>query len=302
MYPKFPDFQPIKLEDRAIFNEFLSRYQPENSELTFTNLFIWRSHFGTEWCIYRNWLLIICTSNPRSTYALPPIGPPSRLWAIRALFKWLGEENRARVPRIERADERLVSEVQDMPEILIEPTRDHFDYVYRSEDLIKLTGKPYMVKRQQTNKFRNTYNFKYAPLDDSHIDRCLELSALWCERKRCDEDQDLLDEGEAIIEALTHYYELGLRGGVIMVNGSLEAFAIGEMLNEKTAVVHLEKANYEIPGIYSMINQQFSENQWKSVPFVNREQDLGVQGLRQAKLSYHPIKLTEKFRIRMNRN
>ncbi len=301
MYPKFPEFEPIRLEDREIFNEFFSRYQPDTSELTFTNLFIWRSFFGIEWSLYKNWLLIICTENPRSIYALPPIGPPSRLWVIRTLFKWMKEEAGVRVPRIERADELLISEIQDQREFMIEPTRNHFDYVYLTDELVKLPGKRYMRKRQQTNRFKNSYSFEYVPLENAHMERCIELTGQWCDLKRCDEELNLMGEKEAVLEALNNYQTLELCGGAIMIDGVIEAFALGEMLNNKTAVIHVEKANQEIRGIYQIINQQFCENQWKYIPYMNREQDLGVEGLRQAKQSYQPYKLIEKFRIRMNK-
>ena len=301
MYPKFPEFEPIRLEDREIFNEFFSRYQPDTSELTFTNLFIWRSFFGIEWSLYKNWLLIICTENPRSIYALPPIGPPSRLWVIRTLFKWMKEEAGVRVPRIERADELLISEIQDQREFMIEPTRNHFDYVYLTDELVKLPGKRYMRKRQLTNRFRNSYSFEYIPLEAAHMEQCLELAGQWCDLKRCDEDLSLMGEKEAVLEALNNYQTLELCGGAILIDGVLEAFALGETLNNKTAVIRVEKANPEIRGIYPIINQQFCENQWKYIPYINREQDLGVEGLRQAKQSYQPYKLIEKFRIRMNK-
>ena len=301
MYPEFPEFKPIRLEDREILNEFFSRYQPDTSELTFANLFIWRSDFGIKWSIYKNWLLIICTSNPRSIYALPPIGPPSRLWVIRTLFKWMKEEIKVKVPRIERADEHLISEIQDQTELMMEPTRDQFDYVYLSDELVKLPGKRYMGRRQQTNRFKNTYSFKYVPLDASHMEQCIELAGKWCDLPRSEEDLNLVGEKEAALEALNNYQTLELCGGAILIDGVLEAFALGEMLNNKTAVIHIEKANPDIKGIYPIINQQFCENQWKYIPYINRGQDLGIQGLRQAKESYHPYKMIEKFRVRMNR-
>jgi hypothetical protein len=108
---------------------------------------------------------------------------------------------------------------------------------------------------------------------------------------------NLLGEWEAIAEALAHYGELNVHGGVILVDNKVEAFTIGELLNKETAVIHIEKANPEFKGIYAMINQTFVEHRWHTVPFINREQDLGVEGLRKAKLSYHPARLVEKFRI-----
>jgi hypothetical protein len=110
---------------------------------------------------------------------------------------------------------------------------------------------------------------------------------------------NLMHEWDAVRELLGAFDELAVTGGVIMVDGSLEAFAVGELLSADTAVVHIEKANAQIPGLYSLINQQFCEHAWSSIALINREQDLGDEGLRQAKLSYHPERLVEKYRIRL---
>jgi hypothetical protein len=108
-----------------------------------------------------------------------------------------------------------------------------------------------------------------------------------------------MDEWEAVKEALTHFQDLGLAGGVVCIGGRLEAFTVGEKLNADTAVIHLEKANPEIRGLYAAINQSSLEQDWQDTPWVNREQDLGEPGLRKAKLSYHPHHLEEKFTVRL---
>ena len=123
----------------------------------------------------------------------------------------------------------------------------------------------------------------------------------WCGARRCEDDLSLSSEWEAIREALANFEELKVVGGVILVHGKVEAFTVGELLNKETVVVHIEKANMEIRGLYNMINQQFLEKQWQDIPYVNREQDLGEPGLREAKLSYNPEHFVEKYRIRLSR-
>ena len=98
---------------------------------------------------------------------------------------------------------------------------------------------------------------------------------------------------------LRNFQDLSLVGGVILVEDRVAAFAVGELLNQDTAVVHLEKADPTIPGIYAVINQEFCRRSWSKVPLINREQDLGLPGLRMAKMSYHPQRLVEKFRIQL---
>jgi len=297
--PQFPEFKPIELEDRDIVQELLWRYQPDTSEWTFTNLFIWRSHYGFRWSVHRDWLLVISVTADNSAYALQPVGPSPRLEIARTLLQWLKDERKKADPRIERADKRLISELEGATDLSIEPTREQFDYVYRTEDLIKLAGRKYHSKRNHVNRFRGSHSFSYAPLAQEHLKECLDLTEAWCEWRRCEEDMNLLDEWEAVRQALANLDALKLRGGVIIMEGKVEAYAVGELLNDQTALVHIEKANPEIRELYAMINQQFCEKAWQDVPYLNREQDLSEPGLRKAKESYYPHHLEEKFTIRL---
>jgi hypothetical protein len=297
--PRFPEFKPIRLEDRDVIQELLWRYQPDTSEWTFTNLFIWRSHYGFQWCLYRDRLLVISVTGDNPCYALQPVGPSPRLEIVRMLLEWLEDEKGEEEPRIERADKRLISELEGATDLSIEPTRDQFDYVYRTDDLIKLTGRKYHSKRNHINRFRDSHSFSYAPLAEQHVKECLDLTETWCEWRRCEEDMNLLDEWEAVRQALANLNALKLQGGVIIMEGRVEAYALGELLNDQTALVHIEKANPEIRELYAIVNQQFCEKSWQDVPYVNREQDLGEPGLRKAKESYYPHRLEEKSRIRL---
>jgi hypothetical protein len=115
--------------------------------------------------------------------------------------------------------------------------------------------------------------------------------------RECVENPNLLSEDYAVRRALTNFNELDYMGGAIMVNGRMEAFSLGELLNPDTAVIHIEKANPDIPGLYTAINQLFAENGWPDTEFINREQDLGIDGLRKAKESYYPHHMVNKYTI-----
>jgi len=298
--PEFPTFKPVEINDRDTIHDRLWAYQPTNSELTFTNLFIWRNHYGFLWSIYKDWLVILGSDPNGEPYLLTPMGPPNRPSVVDALLAWLHNEKGVHRPAMERADQRLVSELEGSPHFVIEPLRDHFDYVYRTDDLIQLQGGNYRAKRNHINYFLRSYNFSYEPLDVKHRQACLDLMDTWCGMRRCEDDLSLSSEWEAIKEALANLEKLDVAGSVILVHGRVEAFTIGELLNRETVVVHIEKANMDIRGLYAMINQQFLEKQWQNVPYVNREQDLGEPGLREAKLSYNPDHFVEKFRIHLS--
>jgi hypothetical protein len=297
----FPDFRALGLEDRELIREFLWRYQPDTSELTFTNLFIWSSLYRWRWSTAGEWLLLLQEKEGREPSFLPPVGPSPRLEVARMELDWLRTERGVRRPLIERADSRLITELSAAPEFQVGPEREHFDYIYQTSDLIALKGGRYHAKRNHINRFLQDHGsgFQFVPIGPENLGLCAEFQERWCEWRRCDEDLNLQDEWTAIRQGLADYQALKVQGAAILIGERVEAFIFGELLNAQTAVVHIEKANPEIPGLYAMINQQFCQKYWSGVPFINREQDLGEEGLRKAKLSYHPARLVEKYRVEL---
>jgi uncharacterized protein len=299
MLPQFPTFKSIELTDREVIHDIFQAYRPETSELTFTNLYIWREHYKIQWSIHKDWLVAACEVGGRNCFSLPPVGPAPRIEVTRLVLEWLKEEKGISEPVIERADQRLADEVRYSGLFAVAPSRDHFDYLYLAENLVKLSGNRYHGKKNHLNKFRKTYNWTYEPLSRERIPACLEVSELWCKARRCSEDLDLMDEAIAVKSILENSEALDVKGGLILIDGKVEAFSLGEILGADTAVVHIEKANPDIPQLFVVINQQFVEHECQNAKFVNREQDLGDEGLRQAKLSYHPERMVEKFILKL---
>jgi uncharacterized protein len=294
--PIFPSFKPIQIEDRAHFQAIFDEYQPEVSEYAFTNLFTWRIYYELFWCLYHD-LLLMTVRVPNGTfYALPPIGKIPRGKAGMLLLDYLKEEKSQLNPSIERADRRFLAELNGS-KLTIAPERDQFDYVYKTEDLIKLNGRNLHSKKNHLNKFLKQYRFECVPIDESVIVGCFELLSRWCDYRNCIKCKDIRIECEAAKEVLLHFEKLDIIGCAIKIDGRVEAFTIGEQINKDMAAVHVEKANDQIPGVYAAINQQFCQRYWPEVPFINREQDTGHPGLRKAKMSYHPVRFVEKFKI-----
>lgn len=298
MLARFPEFRPISLVDRPAVQDWFWKYQPETSELTFTNLFIWRAHYRVMLSVYNDWLLIVFSRTINGAVGLPPVGPSPREAVTHTFLDWLKDMGQGE-SRLERCDARLVSELAGAGDLTIEPVRDDFDYVYRTEDLVGLAGRRYHAKRNFINTFRSNNHFTYEDLTQDNAAACQKMVEMWCQQRRCEEDLGLSDENIAVNEALENFANLKLKGGLIRIDGRVEAFAIGELLNNSTGVVHIEKANPEIRGLYAVINQQFAAHAFEQVPFVNREQDLGDLSLRQAKESYQPDHMAEKYRIRL---
>ena len=173
--------------------------------------------------------------------------------------------------------------------------RENWDYVYLTEDLSNLPGERYYTKRKNINKCLSEYRLEYKPLTEEIVEQCLQLQTEWCNLRRCDVTPGLEAENRAVRVTFEHFSDLNIFGGSILIDGQVESFTIGEMLNRETAVVHFEKANPTITGLYQVINQWFAQKQLQDYKYVNREQDLGVSGLRRAKMSYHPQFFIEKY-------
>ncbi len=142
------------------------------------------------------------------------------------------------------------------------------------------------------------YDYEKRPIDESIIPELLSMQEDWCRLKECGADPGLHQEDQAVYEALSNFDSLNCLGLAVLIDSKVQAFTLGETLNTDTAVIHIEKANPEIRGLQAAINQFFCQEAWSGVKFINREQDLGLEGLRKAKESYRPHHMVEKFIIR----
>ena len=292
---KTDNFKPLDIEDKALFSEYLLLDPPQTSELTFTNLFIWRHQYRPTWLLWEECLLIIFQPKEGAPFGLPPLGPGDKKRALDFLSHILDQLTpEARVCRVSKA---FVEEYVEPDEYSITPDRDNSDYVYLTRDLINLSGRKYHRKKNHLNRFIKNNIFEYHLLDKDLVTYFLEMQESWCQMRECVEQPELLSEDYAVHEALTHFEDLDYRGGAIIMNSRVEAFSLGERLNKETAVIHIEKANPDIPGLYTAMNQLFCSNAWADTTYVNREQDLGSEGLRRAKESYYPHHMVDKHTL-----
>lgn len=289
------DFKPIELEDVATFKEFFAVGPPRISEMTFTNLFMWRTRYRPIWRLWQDSLLLIFQPDDEPPFGVPPVGKGDKKEAVEVLCKDLAKLSSP--VRLCRADTDLVSSHIDRNMFEVIEDRDNSDYVYLTENLIRLPGNRYHRKKNHLNKFLKTYAFEYRELNAELVEEFLGLQESWCELRDCAANPGLFQENTAVYEALTHYETLGFSGGAILIDWKVEAFCLGEPLNPETGVIHAEKANPDIPGLYVAISHFFCREAFSNLKYVNREQDLGVEGLRQAKLSYIPDHMVEKFTL-----
>ena len=293
-----PEFKPITMEDRLIFNSHLKKYQPEISELTFTNLFMWRNHYQFRWTVYENQLIMVSNKNPNILTALTPIGDDLNI-SIDFLIN-ISEKSEPKLKleiiRFPENDLDLLKKTGKKHDIIDE--RGNWDYVYDRNDLVALPGKPYANFRKKLNRFKRQFQWSYEPLNEDLIDSILNMQDEWCGIRACYDDESLNEENLGIHEIFSNWKDLKFEGGVIKVDGTIVAYTLAEMLNKETIVVHVEKANPNFNGAYQAVAQQFYDKLDGSIKFINREQDLGDPNLRKAKEHYHPIRYVKKYKIK----
>lgn len=295
------DFKPITIDDKEVITSFTLPSPLRNCDLAFSNMCSWRFLYLSEYAVYKNFLLIrfyIEEKNKKRIAYMRPIGNGD----FRDALLQLEEDS------WQHGHPLLMLGVTPISKDLLEeafpgefsyiPERDYFDYIYLREDLATLKGKKFQAKRNHVNKFKKQYAYEYEPLTAELVPECLDFEAKWYKANRTDDDQEeLTDERKSMIFALNHFKELNLLGGAIRIDHKLVAFTFGSPINQDTLGVHVEKADTDYDGAYSIINQEFASRIPEQYVYVNREEDLGIPGLRKAKLSYNPTILLPKAAV-----
>lgn len=293
--------EEITIEKKELFNRYLKRKCSQNSEFTFTNLFMWRKSYDMRYVILNDMLCIMPQhkGGPRSaTFPVGFIGEDGNekdivpvIEELLAYFKDIGAE-----PLIRLYDEITVQKLtQAFPgKFLITEDVGSFDYVYSVQELSNLSGKRFHAKKNHVNKFMRLYPWEYRPISAENVAECLRVFEQWYQN-RADEVAGLDEEYEAVRELFSNWDKLDVSGGSLWVDGSMIAFSVGEPLCDKMAVIHLEHADTAYEGAFAMMNQQFLKNRWQEFEYVNREEDMGIPGMRKAKESYHPVFMVKKY-------
>lgn len=295
------NFKRVSLEDKEIIDSFLQHHNYRASDLCFTNLFTWGAKFNTEFAVANDWLFIRFRDNNNRNSYLRPIGKG----CIKEGISIILEDHRQfdNVFQIRGLTNEMIEEIEtELPNMFeFNLNRSVSDYIYTSERLINLGGKKLQSKRNHINRFKRENNWEYHSLngENEFVRECKGLLKVWMKVNGDEaEEQDGFDV-QAVNLMLDNFDYLGLKGGLICVDGDIAAFTIGEPLTEDTFVVHVEKARTDIHGAYTIVNQQFVENEMAGFTYVNREEDLGIENLRKAKMSYYPDILLEKSVARL---
>ena len=288
-------FKPVTINDREIFQFYFDKVAFGNCDFSFSNIFSWRHYYDTTFAIENDFLYIRFQPSNEVPGYLFPIGDGNLKDAVDRMKQ--DADERATKFQLYAITQKMFDLLEEiMPgQFIYEKGRNWYEYIYLSEDLINLTGKKYQSKRNHINKFKRTYEWEYLPITPDIIPDCMVLYDRWCaENGGCNSEKTLIEEGIATKNVFLNYEKLGLAGGALRINGEILAYSYGQPLTKDVFGVHAEKCLYEIDGGFTMINREFAEHNCSGYTYVNREEDLGLDSLRQAKLSYHPSMLLEK--------
>lgn len=304
-YPIMDCFNPITIEDQTLFTNIFANIKPNTSELTFPYLYMWKKDYNLKFAVVADHLCMISQSRIYDPFAFCPIPVDGKrddskfLKALKAIEDYF---NHHHLPlmfgRVEesRLDELRMAYGSSMKEEYLDSASD---YVYNASDLINLAGKKFSGKRNHISQFMRNYGeYAYIPVDESNLSECKRILDEWCDKnENCVHPDNC--ERYAGYELLDNWSRLKMKGALLKVDGRFEAFTAGELLNPETAVVRLEKGNSEIHGIYTVINRDFCAHEWSGVKYINREEDLGLEGLRKSKHSYNPVFMIRKFLVKV---
>jgi hypothetical protein len=264
------------------------------SDANFTNLFIWQSYYNFVWTYVHECICILARPEGVPPYAFPPLGCGDRVRAAEFLAQQMTQPKLSRIPQ-ELADKIAAAH----PNWKIESDPNNDDYVYLAEKLINLNGRRMHQKKNHYNNFVQNNRFELLPINECPKEELLELEAKWLISKseKVGSGSHLQMEKQAVHLLLEHYATLEIQGMAIRINGKIEAFTLGESLNPQTALIHVEKGNPDIRGIYVALCSHFCRRYYSDKIYINREQDLGLEGLRKSKESLKPDHMGKKFNV-----
>lgn len=291
------EFREIDILDKAKINSALKKSDFMGCEYSFANNMAWRRLSGSKIAFYKDFYLSCSFLTDDS---IPSFIFPAGNGDYKEIFLEMNKisDFMGKPLRIWGVTDKLIPLFEELfpGQYSIEFDRDSCDYIYNSSDLIKLNGKKYHAKRNHLAKFRQL-EYQFTPIAEKDFDDCILFSTETYNRKSNDNNHSFVAEQFAINTYFSYYNELNLKGGIIRIDNKIVAVSIGENLNSDTFCVHIEKADTLFNGIYVGINNCMATEYAVDCKYINREEDLGIDGLRKSKLSYYPAFLLNKYTV-----
>lgn len=288
-------FEEVTLSHRSAITSMVAESGELGCEYCFGNFFMWAWVYNTRIHLGDNFF-VTKEERPVKRYLCPTgnFGDEQIKTLIPAL---IDDAKQNRHPfAMHRVRKECIGHIREIfgDRFVFTPERDDFDYIYNRRDLALLSGKKYHSKRNFIARFEaENPDWTYEEITRENIPACVEICEKWLPAQIGNPGAEI--EYKALCMGFDHYEELGFKGGLIRVKGVPAAFTFGEPIGETCFVTHAEKALREYSGVYAMINREFAKNTLSGYELINREEDMGIEGLRTAKLSYHPAMLYEKY-------
>lgn len=298
------EFRPLRTTDQNILKPYFDKREILSCEYCFATLVLWNNRYNITYHTEENYVLFM-EEYDDTIYAIMPVCDEAHFEeafeALRSHFKELG------LPvLIYVADEVFADFVMKShpDEFEVTTNRDEYDYLYDAEALRGLKGKKLRKKRNHVNGFLRDYEgrWEYREIVTNEDKMICNFMYEWA-LKKGETDEMLEQELEGVCALLANLDKIEVTVGGIFIDDKLEALTMGSLVNNgKEVLIHIEKADPDVRGLYQVINQQFLINSMPDVEIVNREDDVGIEGLRKAKLSYYPIGFAKKYTIREKNN
>jgi hypothetical protein len=288
------DFQPVTFDDKKVFDKHYERYPPIHSDNVFTTFISWMEYADYHYTYVDDNLIIYSNIDNKIRFR-PPSGKFNRHIFDQVLKLAKRQDSDYPFGVIDEKIKTIMFE--NYPEIKLDEHRDYFDYVYLTKDLVELSGSPYAKIRNRLNKFKKSYQYSVEKITEENMAEVKEFLKRWCLWKDCESDPILENEKKAILISINNHFELGLSGIIIRIDDAIESIAVFQGMNKDTALVHYEKGSPDFDGIYKAINQETAKILQNDFEFINRESDMGIKGLRKAKISYRPHHMIKLYHV-----
>ena len=292
------DFKELQLDDMKLYYSYTKGCI--NSESSFANMYIWKHVTNAHIAVVSDMLVVRLGDGAKGYKYLMPFGKKENICStVNELY--LYEKSCGNKLCIIGANKSFVNTISDCSfDFSYHEMRNQQDYIYSINSLASLSGKKLHGKKNHVNKFKSMYSYRFEPLSQNDLELCKQMAQKWLDEKYDGEYVKYKDELNSLIIALDNYKLFNLFGGCIFVDNELIAFTVAEKLTEDTVLVHIEKASADFLGAYNIINYEFATYLKDKFQYVNREEDMGIEGLRKAKMSYRPEFLTDKFKCDFN--
>lgn len=296
-------FKCLNLEDKEIIEKYIDKSKLDSYEYLFSSLYMWRKLNNIKYAVIDDVLIIEKNEEGKGTFYAQLFG-----YNKDNLTNIIDELIKRNLEFTDRdylfgdVGDEFVDDLKKYTDFSIDLVEDIDDseYIYNTQDLIELKGKKYHSKKNHVNSFLKTYSYDIKTINNENVkSNCMDLLHKWHEEVAVTVDKEMLMEIDAIKDLFRELHFFDLNSIAIYVDGDLAGFAVGEKVNDRMALIHVERGEIAYKGIYAFLNKQFLVESFQDTEFVNRQEDTGNEGLRKAKKSYHPEKMIKKYLVKL---